>query len=268
MELEIVFGKSSSKKYNGIVNTCRNFPFYFENGTEHTLVIDYYVLKDFSEQIQEVVRNIQTWKSCRFYLGGIEINSLHFYKVLDVFFCSEEKRLNNDHCMQGNGWGCNFLSSVSLRNNYSSIKGYWYDYGNVIDAQWIIDKPSLLAALSEEAERKLCYACPYFLWESIQEEVQKLPDTVIVDGTDECSWKWKYRTPPIGIDPYEIIGVSPKEKKSDFGVLWEYIKVLETSLPKDDQEREILSLVKQVDITAKKAVIEYLKEIVNDGRDN
>lgn len=260
MELEIVFGKSSSKKYKMIVNTCRKFPFYFENELEHTLVIDYYVLKDYILQIEKVVRDIQSWKSTRFYLGGIKISSLQFHKALEIFFCSEKKCMNNEHCMQENGWGCRFLSSVSLRNNYSSIKGYWYDHGNVIGGQWTIDKPSLSAVLSEEAERELCYTCPFFVWEAIQEQVQKLPDNIIVDGTDECSWEWKYRDPPRGIKPYEIIGVTPKEEKGTFDFLWSYIKVLESSAPTDEYEMEILSLTKMLNGDSKKDIINYIKQ--------
>ena len=224
MQMIIIFYKSSSKYYDSCCLQCEQFLSYINEKNKNTLTIEDKELKEKQDSIAAIISIIRNWSKSEYYLEDKKVSIQQIDGLLNLLKCEDAKanEVVGNHCFTFNGWGCNNLEEIALRNTeryYSRHKYYWYEFGRYIDGVWKVDKNRMKEKLEEEAQRKNLSLCSFFDIDRVFGVIENLPDEIIVDENDEnCEWQYKYREAPAGIRQTEIIGVEPKEKKEPWGL--------------------------------------------------
>ena len=119
------------------------------------------------------------------------------FTILNCEKSYENEILSDEFCYSGAGWGCNSLSSISLRKGYYSYRSTlcWYDIGHFEGDIWIVDKERIMQILTSETTTKNLNLCKHFQIDKIEKTVENLPDKI--DVTEDGEWEYKYREAPI-----------------------------------------------------------------------
>jgi hypothetical protein len=171
-----------------------------------------------------------------------------FYKIQDsLYYCYNEGYKQTSH--QGlyceGEWGCKQLNEMTKyhSDNRWDMARHWYRYGKFDGLIWKVDKGAIFHALRLESKNKKLNICPAFDIQKIKDEVDRLPDEIVLDD----NWTILTRTEltvdgfkevpfaiiPVDIDvydePIEPVDWSTKSEKeiNDFLDRWLKLKELE-----------------------------------------
>ncbi|MBT3319685.1 MAG: 26S protease regulatory subunit [Clostridia bacterium] len=221
-EIKVIFYKSSSRFYQEICQLCEEeFENYIHDNSSDVLKLSYSELQENLIVFKRLFETTKRWKKTEYYLNNIEILKSEIDCIFEVMECNQRfeiQTIDNEYCYENCGWGCSLLRSIQLRNEYSY--GYyrpdfsWYDFGSFIDDRWVINHKLITETLNEEVDKKHINLCSNFDFARIQTIINDLPEFVVVD--DGGSWKYKYRSAPVGMTQTEIIGIEPKKEDNRF----------------------------------------------------
>ncbi len=223
MELKIIYYKSSSKYYDSVCLQCEKFDKFTYNVKENILIINESEIKNKISNLTSILEIIKNWTKTEFYINNKKVSIYNIYDLIDIIKCDqnyndEDKQI--EYCYQNAGWGCRFLDSIFLRKEpyrgYYSRNNYWFDYGYFEDKTWIIDKKSIKEKIYKEIQEKNIEVCIHFDIQKIKEAINLLPDKIEITNDENCKWEYRYRESPVGLMQTEIIGIKPKEEKSNF----------------------------------------------------
>jgi transitional endoplasmic reticulum ATPase len=224
MQIRLVFYRSSSKYYDTCCLNCERFDFYVNDKSKNTVVIEDEEIRNKRTELSNVLTIIKNWSKSEFYIDNKKTNAAGIEQLLHLLNCEKAKdeEVIGDHCFAINGWGCNLLDEIGLRDNgymyYHRNRYYWYQFGSFECGKWMINKDRIKAQLKNEVDGKKLQFCKRFDINRVYSEVDKLPEFIIVDEEDsDCEWQYIFRDAPAGIKQTEIIGVEPKKGKQSFG---------------------------------------------------
>ena len=220
MIIKIVFYKSSSKFYDSVCINCGIFENFVQNKSSNVLTITFEDLKEHFFELKHIMSTIRNWSKTEYYIDGKESTIGDIDNVFTILNCEkscDNEIVSDEFCYAGAGWGCNSLSSISLRKGYYSYRSTlcWYDIGCFEGDTWIVDKERIMQILTNEATTKNLNLCKHFQIDKIEKTVESLPDKINV--TEDGEWEYKYREAPMGMQQTEIIGIKPKEQYSSYG---------------------------------------------------
>lgn len=219
MIIKIVFYKSSSKFYDSVCTNCGIFENFIQNKSENILTLTFEELKEHFFELKHIMLTIKNWSKTEYYIDEKEATISDIDNLFTILNCEksyENEILSDEFCYSGAGWGCNSLSSISLRKGYYSYRSTlcWYDIGHFEGDIWIVDKERIMQILTSETTTKNLNLCKHFQIDKIEKTVENLPDKI--DVTEDGEWEYKYREAPMGMQQTEIIGIKPKEQYSSF----------------------------------------------------
>ena len=197
MQIKIVFFKSSSKYYDPCCLQCESFDNYISEKSQNTIELEDEEIKLKSSTINSVLLTVKNWSKTEYYIDGKKSSELEIERLIKMVDCEKAKteEVVGDHCYVFGGWGCNKLEDISLCQDeypygyYNRSKYYWYQFGHFEDGIWNVDKDKIMKVLKDEAERKHLSFCKHFDINRVYSEVNKLPDTIVVEDTDDCGWQ-------------------------------------------------------------------------------
>lgn len=272
MLIKIVFYKSSSKYYDPCCLQCEKFDDYVNEKSINTVVVEDEEIRLKKSVLNTVLLTVKNWSKTEYYINGNSVSALAIEKLLKLLDCESAKmgEVIGDHCYALNGWGCNHLEDISLSKEeysyYIHNKYYWYQFGRFIDGTWNIDKERIKKVLIDEVERKHLSFCKCFNINRVYSEIEKLPETIVVDeNNEECGWQYVYREAPVGMKQTEIIGVEPKKEEHNLDGRF---SISLKGLLKDDKHDEEENTGKNVpsvtfdDIGGMDDIVQQVREII------
>jgi AAA+ superfamily predicted ATPase len=140
----------------------------------------------------------------------------------DIKKCNEEyfaSIFQDEHCSISSelvGWGCRFLTSISLdlpktSYNLGGKNRYWFQFGFFENETiWKIDKSKIKEILLREVEQACLESCSVFKKDEVLQKIETLPEEI--DLNDSVSWAVEYKEEVQG-DAIELVPVSILPKK-------------------------------------------------------
>lgn len=275
MKIKIVFYKSSSKYYDPCCLQCESFDSYVSEKSVNTVEIEDEEIRLKSSVINSVLSTVKSWSKTEYYIDGKNSSALEIERVLKLLGCEKAKteEVVGDHCYALGGWGCNQLEEISLSQDeysygyYSRSKYYWYQFGHFVDGIWNVDKDKIKKVLGDEAERKHLSFCIHFDIERVYSEVEKLPDTIVVEDTEDCGWQYVYRDAPAGMKQTEITGVEPKKEEKSYGgglsiSFGDILKGKQQDDEEEDDDEKDVPSVTFDDIGGMDSIVQQVREVI------
>ncbi len=274
MQIKIVFFKSSSKYYDPCCLQCESFDNYISEKSQNTIELEDEEIKLKSSTINSVLLTVKNWSKTEYYIDGKKSSELEIERLIKMVDCEKAKteEVVGDHCYVFGGWGCNKLEDISLCQDeypygyYNRSKYYWYQFGHFEDGIWNVDKDKIMKVLKDEAERKHLSFCKHFDINRVYSEVNKLPDTIVVEDTDDCGWQYVYRDAPAGMKQTEITGVEPKKEGHSYGGGFSYnIRSMQKEKQQDEEKENDEKNVPSVtfdDIGGMDEIVQQVREVI------
>ncbi|MDE7434753.1 MAG: AAA family ATPase [Lachnospiraceae bacterium] len=219
MNIKIIFYKSSSKYYDSVCLQCENFEDFTQEKSVNTLEIGETDIRQRCFEVKSILETIRHWTKTEYFIDGKKATISDIDSVFSVIACENECNscvFPEEHCYESAGWGCKFLGVVALRkNSYYSYRSdrCWYEFGHFENDVWRVDKARIKSMIQNEVQEKYVEICQHFSFERLEKTLATLPD--VIEVTDDGEWEYKYRDAPMGMKQSEIIGVKPKEKRSE-----------------------------------------------------
>ncbi len=141
---------------------------------------------DLWEWVSSLLHAIDKWRGFEIYYKGrlCMVNKEYrrlFYALQDIRQCYHNHDDPPDYEKCNPGWGCDYVSYISLGINSPGVKK-WYTYGHLVEPDtWVIDKNKILAEVQIEIGRKHLTVCPAFPATRIQKVIDQLPDSFTLD---------------------------------------------------------------------------------------
>ncbi len=240
MLVEVEFGRSTSSQYHRALDVLQRFGNVELISTGNsvnraTLGPDGFKLH--YTDLEELWGIIKNWKSSKLTYNGQPafIHSLReFFRILECCKRRAASERGDKHCMLDDvtpGWGCRFLRSVfpGIPEHRYSLPGNgrpWFEFGSFsAPTVWAVDKDRIQRVLFGEANSKGLELCEYYSQESIQRQVQELPDEIDT-ALDNSRWAVKYERSVDGsVLKERPIAIEPKtweSAASRSGVDWKF----------------------------------------------
>lgn len=191
--LQISFGHSKSKNFSKALEIANNIGGVMDKGIM-TITLHDYELLSAHEALSPLIQIIANWKNVKATYKNREVDLYKFvFQVWrNVVDCSQERNQtwNTRHCWNNidqEGWGCKQLNPFSRHlygnGEYKRSNRFWYNFGNFVKPSlWKINKRLIFETLMKEAEQLNLILCPFFEKEKIRQQVNLLPDSIVVDN--------------------------------------------------------------------------------------
>jgi transitional endoplasmic reticulum ATPase len=202
LELEVIFGKSSSPNYKKVINLSKKFsdfqPASEENPLNIIKITTVNELRDKYYKLESILEIIKSWKTSEFVLDNEKIDFREVREIFKILECSKgysKSIIPENYCKiwgEKEGWGCKHLTAVERhQEKYSYYYGrttFWYQFGHFLSRNiWKIDKAKLKKAVKREVELKRIYLCSQFDFEKVNDIIRSLPEKIYLRKSDAWS---------------------------------------------------------------------------------
>ena len=264
MTIKIVFYKSSSKYYNSVCLQSEEIGEYNQNKSINSLTISLDVLRNKYTAVQSLFEIIRHWSKTEYYIDDRSVGLEGMANLLSVVGCEfehEDSEWPEEYCYGECGWGCKYISSISLRRNvrygYNTIKK-WYEFGWFSEGVWNLDKNRMLEVLKRDIQQHHLESCVHFNMSRIMQALNSFPDIIDVENSED--WEYKYREAPMGMKQTEVIGIQPKEHRMSGYSPSFYISHDDDD--DDEQETRCIPSTTFRDIGGIDSIIQQVREVI------
>lgn len=197
------------------------------NSTVYLNIPDSQVLEK-AKVIKLLCKFIAGSKSTSAYFRNRPINLyLLARKLTDIQSCASGQSTDRHTCYHKGsdaGWGCKYVTCIKKNLGKEVVKRntntYWYNFGYFNDkGEWMVDKELIRTVMFTQIEGDGINLCPRFSTKRILDNIQNLPDVIIVDNVN---FKNQYRKDFIGstlsVIPENIVHIPalPKHEKYEY----------------------------------------------------
>jgi hypothetical protein len=186
-QIDIYIPESKSRLYASVISRAKSTEYYDENTGLFSVPG---LLKLFTvwDDFRYIIWTSQKWAGFTVQINNRPVmpySNDYFYYLQDLYYCIRNRVVDEsgpEYCVQS-GWGCRLVNGINRmigNTNYNVTP--WYKFGKFTNSEnWQINKTAIFTVLRTQAEETMCAYCPYFDINRTIQNIDSLPDNLILD---------------------------------------------------------------------------------------